>query len=331
MNKNRKGLNPSFKKILSYLLKTGIFVLVVWYSYKLLTRNDALRDFQELIRGVPPMTIWLTISAVFLLMLVNWFLEALKWRYICCQFQPIRLRMAIESVLCGLSWAVFTPNRIGEYGGRVLFLRPRKRVFGVIGMLIGAVSQMVITNILGTIAICWFVGRFMDVEGWLFAVICLLGFIYILFFLLLYFNISLINRWLLKIRFLRKYQRFFDLLLRYNKKELWSIFLYSVSRFFIFTLQYCILIQVLLPSIPLVQMVLLIFILFFVQSALPSLDLFDVGVRGITASYFFGFVTDQIVAVMAITACVWFVNLIIPAIVGSFFVFKINFFGTRNH
>lgn len=324
-------MNPSFKRIIGYLLKASIFILVVWYSYKLLTRNDALRDFSQLIHSVSPLTIWLTISTVFILMLVNWFLEALKWRYICCQFQPIKLRLAVESVLCGLAWAVFTPNRIGEYGGRVLFLRPRKRVFGVIGMLIGAVSQMVITNVLGSIAICWFVGRFMDVEGWLYAVICLFGFIYILFFLILYFNISFINGWLLKIRFLRKYKRFFDLLLRYNKRELWTIFLYAVGRFAIFTMQYCILIQVLLPEIPITQMVLLIFILFFVQSALPSLDLFDVGVRGVTASYFFGFITDQIVAVMAITACVWFVNLIVPAIVGSFFVFKINFFGTRNH
>ncbi|MFB5945661.1 hypothetical protein [Albibacterium profundi] len=324
-------MNPSFKKIIGYLLKTGIFVLVVWYSYRLLTRNDALRDFTQLIHSISSAVIWFTITTVVVLMSVNWFLEALKWRYICCQFQPIRLRMAVESVLCGLSWAVFTPNRIGEYGGRVLFLRPRKRVFGVIGMLIGAVSQMVITNVLGSIAICWFVGQFIEVEGWLYAVICLFGFIYMLFFLILYFNISLINRWLLKIRFLRKYKRFFDLLLRYNKKELWTIFVYSAGRFVIFTLQYCILIQILLPEIPVIQMVLLIFILFFVQSALPSLDLFDVGVRGITASYFFGFITDEIVAVMAITACVWFINLIVPAIIGSFFVFKINFFGSRNH
>lgn len=324
-------MNLSLKKIISHLLKAGIFILVVWYSYKLLTRNDALRDFNQLIHGVPSLTIWLTISAVFFLMLVNWFIESLKWKYICCQFQPIKLRLAIESVLCGLSWAVFTPNRIGEYGGRVLFLKPRKRVFGVIGMLIGAVSQMVITNVLGSIALCWFVGKFIDVEGWLYAVICLFCIIYILFFLILYFNISFINRWLLKIKFLRKYKRFFDLLLRYEKRELWKIFLYAAGRFFTFTLQYCILIQVLLPEIPVIQMVLLIFILFFVQSALPSLDLFDVGVRGITASYFFGFVTDQIVAVMAITASVWFINLIVPAIIGSFFVFKINFFDTRNH
>jgi hypothetical protein len=84
--------------------------------------------------------------------------------------------------------------------------------------------------------------------------------------------------------------------------------------------------QVLIPDLPFFEMLMMIFILFFVQSALPSLDLFDVGVRSLTASYFFGFLTDMNIAIMAIAACIWFVNLIIPAIVGSFFTFKIKFF-----
>jgi hypothetical protein len=71
----------------------------------------------------------------------------------------------------------------------------------------------------------------------------------------------------------------------------------------------------------------MVFILFFIQSALPSLDLLDIGVRTMTATYFFGFITGQEVAVMAATACIWLVNLIIPAILGSVFVFKLNFFG----
>jgi hypothetical protein len=70
-------------------------------------------------------------------------------------------------------------------------------------------------------------------------------------------------------------------------------------------------------------------ILFFVQSTLPSLDLFDIGVRSVTASYFFSFITDQDVAVIACTACIWLINIIIPAVLGSYFVFKLNFFG--NH
>jgi len=324
-------LNTQLKRAIGYILKISIFILVIWYCYKLLTNNNAIRDFYQLILEINPVRIYFILSIIFLMMLMNWLVEALKWKFLCSQFQPIGLRKAIESVFCGLSWAVFTPNRIGEYGGRVLFLKPRKRVFGVISMLVGAISQMVITNVIGMIAVCWFIGKFLGISSMFYILICLAGLVYISFFLLLYFNIKLINKWLSKIWFLKKYQRFLDLLLRYKRKDIHRVFLYSMLRYVIFTSQYCILMQVIIPDMPIFEMIPMIFILFFVQSALPSLDLLDVGVRSVTASYFFGFITPHIVAVMAITACVWFVNLIIPAIIGSVFVFKINFFGTRNN
>ena len=328
--KNR-FLNTQLKRAIGYILKISIFILVIWYCYKLLTNNNAIRDFYKLMFEINPTRIYITLLVIFVLMLMNWFTEALKWKFICSHFEPIGLRKAIESVFSGLSWAVFTPNRIGEYGGRVFFLKSRKRVFGVIGMLIGAISQMVITNVVGMIAVCWFIGKYLDVNSMFFIVICLAGLVYISFFLLLYFNIKLINTWLSKIRFLKKYKRFLDLLLRYKKEDIQRVFIYSITRYAIFTSQYCILMQVIIPDMPVLDMIPMIFILFFVQSALPSLDLLDVGVRSVTASYFFGFITPHIVAVMAITACVWFVNLIIPAIIGSVFVFKINFFGTRDN
>jgi hypothetical protein len=234
-------------------------------------------------------------------------------------------------VLCGLAWAIFTPNRIGEYGGRVLFLNPKKRVFGVIGMGMGSISLMVITNVVGVLASCWFIYVYLNIQGLWFIGVSLLALIYASFFLLLYFRIGLINNLLLKVRFLKRYQRFFGLLLRYDQKKLRKIFVYSIIRYVVFTSQYCLLMQVLIPSLPFFEMVMMVFILFFVQSALPSLDLFDVGVRSITASYFFGFLTDHSVAIMAIAACIWFVNLIIPAIIGSFFTFKIKFFDTNNN
>lgn len=324
-------MSANFKKTVSYLLKAGVFVLVIWYCYRLLTKNNALKDFQGLILGIDPITIWLTLITVFSLMLVNWLLEALKWRFLCDRFQPISLREAIVSVFSGLSWAVFTPNRIGEYGGRVLFLKPRKRVFGVIGMLVGSISQMVITNVIGILAVCWFVITYLELSTALYVLVFLGSLLYLIFFLLLYFNIGLVSKWLLKVKFLRKFKRFFGLLLRYSKADLRRIFAYSILRYIVFTSQYCILMQIIIPGLPFIEMILMVFILFFVQSALPSLDLFDVGVRSITASYFFGFITPHIVAVMAVSACVWFVNLILPAIIGSILVFKINFFGARNN
>jgi hypothetical protein len=82
---------------------------------------------------------------------------------------------------------------------------------------------------------------------------------------------------------------------------------------------------VILPDLPIVSMVLMIFIMFFIQSAVPSLDIFDFSVRSFVASNLYAYITTQEIAVMAIVSCVWFVNLIFPAIIGSFFVFNVNY------
>lgn len=324
-------MNLKTKRALSILLKTIVFLLIFWYVYRLLTKNTALLDFKVLLLSINEQVIVASLTLVFALMLINWLVEALKWKYICLEFQPISVSKAIESVFCGLAWAIFTPNRIGEYGGRVLFLSPKKRVFGVIGMGIGSISQMVITNVVGVWAFCWFVYSYMNIQGAWFIGVFVLTLIYSSFFIILYFRIGLINDLLIKIPFLKKYERFFGLLLRYDQKKLRKIFLYSVIRYVVFTSQYCLLMQVLIPDLPFFEMVMMVFILFFVQSALPSLDLFDVGVRSLTASYFFGFLTEMNIAIMAIAACIWFVNLIIPAIIGSFFTFKIKFFDTNTN
>jgi uncharacterized membrane protein YbhN (UPF0104 family) len=84
------------------------------------------------------------------------------------------------------------------------------------------------------------------------------------------------------------------------------------------------------PDIQLFEMMMILFIFYFIQSALPSLDLLDIGVRASVATYFFAFVTNQDIAIMAAIACVWLINLIIPAILGSVFVLKLNFFGRSN-
>jgi hypothetical protein len=262
-------------------------------------------------------------------MLLNWSLEAVKWRFLVRPIQRISLWKSIESVFCGLTLAVFTPNRIGEYGGRVFFLPPRKRVFGVISMGVGAVGQMVVTNILGAIAILWFIGKYIEMHFWLYYGLCTLAGIYCLFFVLLFFNISFLLAVLNSIKLFAGLRKYFQILARYHLRVLVTVFSYSLLRFVVFTSQYCLIISLLIPEIPIFQMIMMIFILFFIQSALPSLDLLDVGVRTMTATYFFGFITTDEVAIMAATASIWFVNLIIPAILGSVFVFKLNFFGTN--
>ncbi|WP_423147402.1 lysylphosphatidylglycerol synthase domain-containing protein [Rubrolithibacter danxiaensis] len=319
------------KKLLSVIIKAGILIMAAIFIYHKLNNNNNLLQFNQLLNELSVVKVYTVLSSVLVLMLVNWVLEAFKWKFLVRQIQKINTRKAIESVFCGLTLAIFTPNRIGEYGGRVFFLSPRKRIPGAIAMGVGAVGQMVVTNVLGSLAVLWFAGNFLELSYWLYYAWFFLTMVFCLLFLFFYFNIRWLGNILNSITFFKRFQRFFFVLSRYKKKSLIKVFMYSLARYAVFTSQYCLIIHLLLPEMDLFPMIMMIFILFFIQSALPSLDLLDVGVRSMTATYFFSFITDQDVAIMASTACIWFVNLIIPAILGAGFVFKLNIFGTNTN
>ncbi len=74
------------------------------------------------------------------------------------------------------------------------------------------------------------------------------------------------------------------------------------------------------------EVFLMVFIVFFIQSALPSLDILDIAVRSAAATAVFAYVTDQQVAIIAAFASIWLINLIFPAIIGSVFTLNIKFF-----
>ena len=320
-------MTSSYKKILANIIKIAIVAFAFWFIYRKLTNHNDLIEFITLLHNISLQQIWLVLGSVFMLMLFNWGLEAVKWQKLIYKIEQISLWRSIESVFCGLTWAVFTPNRLGEYGGRVFFLSPKRRVIGVVAMTVGNIGQLVLTNVFGAIAVCVFVYRFIPLEPIIFAAVSGLALIFALFFLVFYFNIKWLNSLLLSIKITRKYKKFYAVLARYKKVELLKILLFCLARYAVFTTQYLIMFLWLVPHLSIADIVMLVPILFFVQSTLPSLDLLDIGIRSVTALFFFKYVTNQNTAVVACIASIWLINIIIPAILGSYFVFKLNFFG----
>ncbi len=321
-------MTSNYKEILSSLIKFAVVALAFWFVYHKLTTHDDLKDFIRLLGNTSTLEIWVVLGVIMFLMLMNWGVEAIKWKQLIKQVEQISLWRAVESVFSGLTWAVFTPNRIGEYGGRVFFLSPKRRIIGVVAMAVGNISQLVLTNVIGALAVCVFMYRFVPLDPIFMAAICGLAVVFALFFIIFYFNIKWINGLLLAMRFTRKYKRFYAVLDRYKKRELLKILLFSLARYAIFTSQYLIVFLWLIPSLAVLDILLLVPILFFVQSTLPSLDLLDIGIRSVTALFFFEYVTTQKTAVVACIASIWLINIVVPAILGSYLVFKLNIFGT---
>ncbi|WP_157562673.1 lysylphosphatidylglycerol synthase domain-containing protein [Mucilaginibacter arboris] len=317
------------RKTISYLLKIGIVLLTIWFVYRHLNHNQNLFEFVNRIHQIGQTQFYTVIIAVTILMFVNWILEAAKWQYLTKLLEKMSLWKAIEAVFCGLTMAIITPNRIGEYGGRILYLPVRKRVHGIFAMAVGSFGQNTVTNVIGTLSLVCFIYKYLNLNSWLSLSLTFLAMVFIFLMLLFYFRI----RWLVflldKIKFLKKYHRFFSIMAKYSFPQLVVIMLFSLARFAVFSSQYYILIHILLPDLHFIPVMLMVFNLFFIQSAIPSLDLLDIGVRNFIANYLFGFITTQSVAIMACVSCIWLINLIIPALLGSVFVLKLNFFGNN--
>ena len=320
-------MTKAAKKLFSFLIKAGILVLAFAFIYhQYLQKGDSIKQFQLLISRISRQEVIITLSSVALLMLINWILESFKWRYLTRHLEKISAWNAIEAVFCGLTWAIFTPNRLGEYAGRVLFLPSRKRVYGVFAMAVGSFGQNVITNVLGLSALLWYLFTYYHLNVWLYAAISIGSIGAMAFFLIIFFHIIWVVDLLDRIPYIKKFHRFFDIMGRYEKQELIKIMGFSLARYAVFSFQYYLIIHLLIPEIPAFQMMMLVFVFFFVQSALPSLDLLDIGVRSGAATLLFVHVTNQSLAIIAAVSSIWLINLIIPAILGSVFVFKLNFF-----
>lgn len=321
-------MTKQYKKAFSLILKIGIVAIAFWFICRKIVTNNDLGNFKRQIKNFSDLEIIMVLGAVFFLMLVNWGLEAVKWKRLIKSVENISLWKAIESVFCGLTWAIFTPNRIGEYGGRVFFLAPKRRVMGIAAMAVDNIGQLTLTNFFGAIAICFFVYRFANPEPSLLLAIYVIAGAFSFFFLIFFFNVKWLYGALLAMRFTRKYKKFYAVLGRYRKSELFKILLFCIARYVVFVTQYFIMFNWLIPQIQTIDVLMFVSILFFVQSALPSLDLFDIGIRSAAGLFFFKYVTRQHMAVVACIAGIWLINIIIPAILGAYFVFKLNFFGS---
>lgn len=59
---------------------------------------------------------------------------------------------------------------------------------------------------------------------------------------------------------------------------------------------------------------------FFLSSALPTFQFLDFAVKGGVAIYFFGLLHVNEWIVIFITTLIWFLNVVLPSLIGSYYV-----------
>ena len=314
------------KKYLSIIIKIVIVFFSFYFIYHQLVENKSFEelDISVLIDTVKKNKVYLV--GVILMMFLNWLVEALKWRYMISKIENISIMTAFRAVFTGITVSTFTPNRIGEYGGRVFCLEKGDRIKAVFITVLCSMSQLLVTILYGSISLFILFDEILIDKTFLSVSLLILLNLFLLFS---YFNISYIVNFLGKFKLINSFKKYLEVLVMYNFKDLLIAFIYSNTRYFIFSLQFIILLHVFGINISFMDAILSVMLIFFFITITPTITIAEIGVRGSVAIFVLGLFSSNDIAILSSTTLLWLINLIIPAIIGSFFIFSLKFFRSK--
>jgi hypothetical protein len=299
---------------------------------------------QTFIDSIDKAYILIFVGWICALMLVNWGVETLKWQYLISKIEKVPFLKAFEAVLSGVSVSVFTPNRIGEWFGRVFILEKSNPWKGVFITIIGSFSQLLITIIVGSFSLLIYIPIYFNsaefYSPYLYYGIIFLVLVIITALILIFLNVTALPGFvshMIKKRF-GKFNEYFAIIAHYSTFELATVLLFSFLRYVVFTLQFYLFLMSYSVEIPLLHGLMIISIVFLIMTAIPSVTLAELGVRGSVSLYFigsyfehYGTLNDQInIGIVSSSSSLWLINLAIPAVAGTFFVYRLRFFRKRN-
>lgn len=257
---------------------------------------------------------------VALLVAVNWGLEAFKWRQLVRPLEHISMLKAVAATLAGCSVSLVTPNRTGEFVGRVLYLRPELRIAGASLTVLGNLSQVLITLVLGTLGLLFMVLFELPLPvrtGWPLSAVTFVAALFTLVAAALFLFPQLLRHLLDLVPFLRRYDRHFHVLSEVPRSALVTTLSLSGLRYMVFTAQFVALLVLLGADVPLKHAVLAVPVVFLLTTLVPTFMLTELGVRGGVALALLQPLGGPPVVVVTATSLLWSLNVLLPALLGS--------------
>lgn len=258
-----------------------------------------------------------------ILMPINLAFEAKKWHILAGATQKLSYRSAFTSYIAGIAFATVTPNRIGEYPGRMLYLKRKNTVRLISVSILGATAQLLTLFIYGFIALLYY-NFFVDNSIAQLLLLPCLAIAVILFIAYWKFEtwIPLIERF--NISWLKRLNIYGKLLTRFSFKEQLTVLGISMLRYMVYTAQYLFMIYWMNIDISVVDGLFTCMLFFWVVSVVPSLTIIELGERGYVSLYLFQHFSGNAVGILAATVGLWIINLAIPALMGSLLLFRMR-------
>lgn len=329
--------NKNIKIFLNYFLGPLLFL---WLSVSIYNQvrhqPDLAASWLKIKHSMQSKEIWDLVMVVFL-MFINWSIEALKWKISVHHIQPVSFFKSFRAVLSGVSFSVNTPNRVGEYLGRVLYMEEGNRLRAISLTIVSSMSQLIITLFAGLIGLFFIKNKVengemiggLDSSLWL--PVLQYGVLFVLLILtLLYFRLSLLSDLVEKLPRSRRYAWLVNSLRTVRATLLLKLLSLSTVRYIVFIIQYFLLFRLFEVNIDWGQSFWAVSVVFLVLAIIPTFAIAELGLRGKVSLKLLGLFSANSLGISLATATIWLINLILPAIAGSLLIVSIKIFKNRN-
>lgn len=297
------SISHKAKQLLVLLIKLLIVGGAFYFIYDQLAHNDQLNWVLFLEKFNKNKSV-LGIAFLLLLSLMNRFFEILKWQNLVSFIKMISLFEATNQVLSALTAGLFTPNGVGEYAGKALFFEKAQTKNIIFLNLICNGVQVLVSLLFGIIGL-FYLGYF---KWDLILIATLIG------LLTLGFTLKKVD---IKGYSIEKIVHKLNEIPRtIHQKN----FYLAVCRYLVFSHQYYFLFLAFDVELPYFTLMAAIASVYFLASSLPTFQFLDFAVKGSVALYFFGILGVNEWIVVFISTIIWFLNLVLPAVIGSYFV-----------
>ena len=324
-SKNIRLLNIKFENFWIFS-KWLIFCAVLYFVYSIIQirQVDIGYVIHHLKRVLSVENLFLFLI-VFLMSFFNWSFEAKKWQILVNQVEIISFKDAFKSVLIGLSFGFISQADLGDLAGKMVLIKNENRKKSTGAVLLGGGIQTYISLIFGTVGLAYFMMNvFLSISTFEYLIfyLCFLGIL--IGIVLLYYRKN-IDALFEKFSFLFYLKPFLIVLKSYSNLEIFQVFALSVSRYLVFSLQFLIILFIFQIELPILVLMMIIFLVFLVKTIVPSVSFIsDLGIRSMTSLYLFEFYKINSSIVIASTFTLWFINILLPVLIGTFVFLRLK-------
>ncbi len=290
-------------------------ILLTLVVYQLWVKSDHFRAFSGDVFNKMGGYVVLVIC----LMPVNWWLETHKWKQFLSRHVTMPFSGLLRAVMGGVALSLFTPNRIGEYGGRILFMPYPVRWQVAIATMMGSISQNLVAFVIGAISLALLIPDML----WL-KITLLAG---IIIACMCFFRIKQVVRFVCRLKLHPVFKKVIHQLIYiedYGWRVIWKGLGLALTRYLVYTFQFVILLHAFEPDVSIGALFIGVCGLYLFHTLIPLPPVADVLARTNIALIIWSGSGMSELSISLASLLVWTVNLLIPAVIGSIALSTIN-------